>query len=233
VGKPSGRGSRLRRFVLEGLVIVSSILLAFGIDAWWDDRQEGQAFSRTLEGLGSAFSENVAGIEDHLETISLLTDQVNVFLDGAPAELTQLPEDSAHAVLVAVLRQGTASLNNEYLTELVDAADLSGYREIEATVALWRRQAFLLRERRAELVELEQRLSLEAGQHAELSRHVRRLEPPHGDAQGLAVLRRNPEAVALATLKAGNWVVYASYFSQMRDVSESLIDLLRDARTTR
>jgi hypothetical protein len=30
----------LRVFV-EGVVIVGSILLAFGIDAWWEERQEG------------------------------------------------------------------------------------------------------------------------------------------------------------------------------------------------
>ena len=26
-------------FVIEGIVMVASILLAFGIDAWWDDRR--------------------------------------------------------------------------------------------------------------------------------------------------------------------------------------------------
>lgn len=219
--------------MLEGLVIVSSILLAFGIDAWWDSRQEAQAFSRTLEGLEAAFSENVAGIEIHLDTLRILTDQVNVFLDSEPEELSRIPEDSAHTVLVAVARQGTASLNNEYLTELVDAADLSGYREIEATVASWRRQAFLLRERRAVLVETGESFIREAAKHAELSRHVRGLEQPHRDAQGLAVLRQDAEALALAMSKTGNWVVYARYFGQMKDASESLVELIRDARTTR
>ncbi len=30
------------RFVIEGVVIVASILLAFGIEAWWENRQERQ-----------------------------------------------------------------------------------------------------------------------------------------------------------------------------------------------
>ena len=175
----------------------------------------------------------MAGIEIHLDTLRILTDQVNVFLDSEPEELSRIPEDSAHAVLVAVARQGTASLNNEYLTELVDAADLSGYREIEATVAFWRRQAFLLRERRAVLVETGESFIREAAEHAELSRHVRGLEQPHRDAQGLAVLRQDAEAVALAMSKTGNWVVYAQYFDQMKDASESLVELIRVARTTR
>ena len=30
------------RILLEGVVIVGSILLAFGIDAWWEDHSERQ-----------------------------------------------------------------------------------------------------------------------------------------------------------------------------------------------
>ena len=39
--------NRLRRAILEGLVILVSILLAFGIDAWWDaTRERAQAYER-------------------------------------------------------------------------------------------------------------------------------------------------------------------------------------------
>lgn len=40
-GPESGGSSTLRRRVGEGLTILVSILLAFGIDAWWDTRQDG------------------------------------------------------------------------------------------------------------------------------------------------------------------------------------------------
>jgi len=39
----SDRKTRWVRALLEGLVIVGSILLAFGIDAWWEGRSEAQA----------------------------------------------------------------------------------------------------------------------------------------------------------------------------------------------
>lgn len=220
----------LRRVVIEGLVIVTSILLAFGIDAWWDRLQEERAFSRTLEGLEAAFSENVTGIEGHLAMIDSLTNRVAVFLDSSPEELLLLPEDSAHTILIAVDRQGTASLNNEYLTELVDAADLSGYRELDATVALWRRHAFLLRERRAVLVDLAQQLLSEASRYEELSDHLRELEGLHEDAAGLARFRRNSDVVALATLKTQSWRTYRGYFGEMLETSKSLVAMLRDMR---
>jgi hypothetical protein len=37
------------RVFVEGVVIVGSILLAFGIEAWWDGRQERQEVAQSLE----------------------------------------------------------------------------------------------------------------------------------------------------------------------------------------
>ena len=41
-----------RRVLVEVHVIVGSILLAFGIDAWWDSHREPAGEQRYLEGLG-------------------------------------------------------------------------------------------------------------------------------------------------------------------------------------
>ena len=43
------------RVAIEGLVIVSSILLAFGIDAWWDERQEHREEQQILQDLQEEF----------------------------------------------------------------------------------------------------------------------------------------------------------------------------------
>jgi hypothetical protein len=44
-----------RRFLAEGLIIVLSILLAFGIDAWWDGLQESRRRDTLVSGLVSDF----------------------------------------------------------------------------------------------------------------------------------------------------------------------------------
>ncbi len=49
----------LRVFV-EGVVIVASILLAFGIEAWWEGVQERQEEQEALRGLASDFAINIA-----------------------------------------------------------------------------------------------------------------------------------------------------------------------------
>ena len=45
-----------KRIAVEAAAIVVSILLAFAIDAWWDDRQERIEEREVLLGLKSEFS---------------------------------------------------------------------------------------------------------------------------------------------------------------------------------
>jgi len=53
------RGWRWGRIVAEGLLIVLSILLAFGIEAWWGRLGERNAEVEALQGLRDDFVENV------------------------------------------------------------------------------------------------------------------------------------------------------------------------------
>jgi len=46
------------RILVEGAVIVGSILLAFGIDAWWEGRSEAQAEQDILVSLEADFTRN-------------------------------------------------------------------------------------------------------------------------------------------------------------------------------
>jgi len=55
------------RFVGEAILIVVSILLAFGIDAWWDQRQERQEEQRLLHRLEDDFSETRELLEAAVE----------------------------------------------------------------------------------------------------------------------------------------------------------------------
>jgi len=52
-------GRRWRGLAAEGLLIVLSILLAFGIEAWWGRRAEHLAEVEALQGLRDDFAENV------------------------------------------------------------------------------------------------------------------------------------------------------------------------------
>jgi len=53
--KPESRSSHWRRTAAEGAAIIISILLAFWIDAWWEDRQQTQSDIAHLQGVLKEF----------------------------------------------------------------------------------------------------------------------------------------------------------------------------------
>ena len=52
-----------KRLAIEATAIVGSILLAFAIDAWWDDRQERQFEQETLIGLKAEYQDHKQDVE--------------------------------------------------------------------------------------------------------------------------------------------------------------------------
>jgi hypothetical protein len=64
-----------RRIVIEAMAIVVSILLAFGIDAWWDERQERQEERRLLQSLQAEFTATRRLLEDALADHRRVRDQ--------------------------------------------------------------------------------------------------------------------------------------------------------------
>lgn len=52
---PADSRSTARRLAVEAVVIVCSILLAFGIEAWWENRGEDERRIALLQGLASDF----------------------------------------------------------------------------------------------------------------------------------------------------------------------------------
>ena len=82
----------LRVFV-EGVVIVGSILLAFGIEAWWDDRQEAEVERGYVARIAADLRETRASIEenaDHYQMLLRHAAAVAPILDGAQP----FPEDT-------------------------------------------------------------------------------------------------------------------------------------------
>lgn len=58
-----------RRVFLEGVVIVVSILLAFSIDAWWDNRVEQRREREQLVSMLAEFKGSLAGLDSVLESV--------------------------------------------------------------------------------------------------------------------------------------------------------------------
>lgn len=107
------------RILAEGLVIVASILLAFGIDAWWDRAQERREELGYLVALHSEFeqaAEELARDEatraerirviDHLigqmkERVRAPQDSLTVWFAGLWYDSPFLPPDAVYRDLLA------------------------------------------------------------------------------------------------------------------------------------
>ena len=96
------------RVLGEGVVIVSSILLAFGIDAYWDERKEDTEEREVLVGLEADFVDLRARLGQWAEFNETGVRLLDQFLSDSLANLDRAVADSALAfsVLINVLDQG-------------------------------------------------------------------------------------------------------------------------------
>jgi len=130
-----------RRVLLEGATIVASILLAFGIDAWWDDHKDERREAILVDGLLADFRASRAGLEDRLalaRRMSAGNELLVQRLGGhAAGSSVAVPEE----LVLAVLGGPTYEAN----TSALDAAVASGEiellenRELRSALANWKR----------------------------------------------------------------------------------------------
>ena len=81
-----------KHIAVEAAAIVGSILLAFAIDAWWDDRQDRAEEQRILVGLKSEFEQNLGLIETEFLYRNAVVDSILMIFDAAVAPTSLEPE---------------------------------------------------------------------------------------------------------------------------------------------
>ena len=149
------------RLFLEGAVIVGSILLAFGIDAAWDNVQERRTEREFLEALERDLVVNqaeLARVQTSMQRSSAASD---VFLSSSAAELAALPADSARILLIGL---GSAVAFTAFKGNL-DRGDLSIVRrqDLRARLANWLGYAEDLAENAPRDLDALRQLTLRAG----------------------------------------------------------------------
>ena len=128
-----------RRFLTEAGVIVASILLAFGIDAWWEDRQTYNWQITQLSELRNEFAENLEQLsliaESH-EAIGSYAQAIaeNGRLRGVGETLTLKGSE-----LSALITWRTSDITTGSLETLLASGRLSDIqsRDIRRALAAW------------------------------------------------------------------------------------------------
>lgn len=102
----AGGGIRGRRLLIEALVVVASILVAFSLDAWWSERAERRTEAAHLRALRSDFEQNVSRLKVLIEQEERIADASHRLLLAAISPTTPSPEDSLANLLGQVFNSG-------------------------------------------------------------------------------------------------------------------------------
>ena len=96
---------------MEAVVILASILIAFWIDAWWDDRQAARMEGAMLEAVVEELTRNREELGEMVARLEADLDRIDRFLRASDQTLLALPQDSVVAWLSAL--NGRASFNGD------------------------------------------------------------------------------------------------------------------------
>jgi hypothetical protein len=149
----------LSRILVEGVVIVTSILLAFGIDAAWDARQEGIRRSATMTGLKADFTATRVELDRVVafrnSSISAAIELLDLTADGP---IPSSAEHTADSLFTEAMIGGSFDAPLGTLESLINSGELALLGDPELTSVLvqfpalvadldreqdWMRQLFL------------------------------------------------------------------------------------------
>ena len=69
-----------KRILVEGVAIIASILIAFAIDAWWENRQETELEIRNLVRVSAELEANSERVQRKLQTIADSIEATSTFI---------------------------------------------------------------------------------------------------------------------------------------------------------
>lgn len=95
------------RFIWEGAVIVVSILLAFAIDAWWDDRRDRVEEEEILAALTAEYQTNLNKVNYRIGQHLEMRGDVERLFGATDEEIHALPQDARSTMVVALCNPKT------------------------------------------------------------------------------------------------------------------------------
>lgn len=127
------------RILAEAVVVVVSILLAFGIDAWWEDRQVRFEEQQILRGLSEEFLSIHEVLERHmamhLQNLQSLEDVLFMIDSGLSDDAGAIVE----AALLEMVTPTTSDIGNGTLAALLGSGrlDILTRRTLRSKLAAW------------------------------------------------------------------------------------------------
>lgn len=150
-----------KRIAVEAAAIVASILLAFAIDAWWEERVDQSRSRDQLRSLAIEFGEVDLHLQDYESRLLNLRQAVSDLLSHIGPETEIQAADSLYAVIDFSFRASKMELPTASLQALLTSGQLAAVTDdtLNALLATWpaqvsnlRNQSGLLQENREEII---------------------------------------------------------------------------------
>ena len=220
-----------KRISAEGAAIVVSILLAFSIQAWWDEYQEERQLHEILEALEEAFSGNLSQINDSIEAVSANYELLNRFIQIGPEDIEKIPMGDRFRTLRAIWVPDTRNLNTGLLLTMLDAERLKSLRnaELQQGIAHWQSWLEQLNQRRALIDEGEVTIFRALALRQNLWPYLVAIEPsnqPVLSTELLREIRDDQEVMALVVEKAHAAKLQLFYFGHLNQQNIIVLDLI-------
>lgn len=128
-----------KRLLAEGGAIVLSILLAFAIDAAWEERQAGRIELAALRAVSEELGRNRAELDNRQELLEAGRDRTVRFLTAESDQLVDLPSDSVALWVMGMARPLTFDPEITAASLLLQMPLLTSERGVAArtSVARW------------------------------------------------------------------------------------------------
>jgi len=131
------------RAFLEGVVIVGSILLAFGIEAWWDRHNERLEETSIVSGLHDQFSRHKEQLNEMIEYQKLKVTTVQDLLLIIQQNQWEKHADRIDTLLGIALRPATMDLGDGVLESTISSGHLDFISDQELRLKLVRWEGVL------------------------------------------------------------------------------------------
>jgi hypothetical protein len=130
----------VRRGVVEALVIVSSVLLAFWIDAAWDGHQAQEIEAAMFASVTDALDRNQASMGQTAERLRENLDRIDRFYRASAVSLLELPQDSVVLWVAALNSRASFNGDLEAISMLLGTPALNsgGSLSLRGRLASWR-----------------------------------------------------------------------------------------------
>jgi hypothetical protein len=123
-----------KRISVEAVAIVASILLAFSIDALWENYQDRREEYEILLGLNDEFSRHVASIEESIRQVEQISDSIGFLLNYGVVDIDSV--DSIEIIEQAVFHASRTTPPDELSGGVRDALFASGKFDLIRNVDL-------------------------------------------------------------------------------------------------